>query len=86
MPPAPNRLVRIGGILYLDEANVLRLLAEALTADVKAVLPDKTGLVCADTAVAEGVSSAVRPLSCQHLPLAMPSHHTPSLRELQDIM
>lgn len=34
----------------LDKANVGRLLTEALTADVKAVLADETGLVCADSA------------------------------------
>jgi hypothetical protein len=36
---------------YLDEANVGGLLAEALTADVQAVLADETGLVGADAAV-----------------------------------
>lgn len=36
---------------YLDEANVGGLLAEALTADVEAVLADQTGAVSADTAV-----------------------------------
>ena len=37
----------------LDEANVGGLLAEALTADVEAVLADETGLVGANTAVEE---------------------------------
>lgn len=36
---------------YLVEANVLRLLPEALTAQVEAVLPDETGPVLADTAI-----------------------------------
>lgn len=36
---------------HLDEANVGGLLAEALTADVEAVLADETGLVGADAAV-----------------------------------
>ena len=36
---------------HLDEADVLALLSEALTADVEAVLADQTGLVGADTAV-----------------------------------
>jgi hypothetical protein len=36
---------------YLDEADVLALLTEALTADVEAVLADKTGPVGADTAI-----------------------------------
>jgi len=36
---------------YLGEANVGGLLAEALTADVEAVLADETGAVGADTAV-----------------------------------
>lgn len=33
---------------YLDEANVKRLLTEALTADVQPVFPNQTGLVGAD--------------------------------------
>jgi hypothetical protein len=41
------------GRAYLDEANVGRLLAEALTADVEAVLADQTGLVGADAAVSK---------------------------------
>lgn len=36
---------------YLDEANVKRLLTEALTADVQPVFPNQTGLVGADAAV-----------------------------------
>jgi len=36
---------------HLDEANVVGLLAEALAADVEAVLADETGLVGADAAV-----------------------------------
>lgn len=36
---------------YLGEANVCGLLAEALTADVQAILADETGLVGADTAI-----------------------------------
>lgn len=36
---------------YLDESNVGGLLTEALTADVKTVLADETGLVGADAAV-----------------------------------
>lgn len=47
-----------GGVLvvgtHLDEANVGGLLAEALTADVEAVLADETGLVGADAAVGGG--------------------------------
>lgn len=38
------------GNAYLDESNVCGLLSEALTADVEAILADKTGLVGADTA------------------------------------
>lgn len=37
--------------MYLDESNIGSLLAEALTADVKTVLADETGLVGADAAV-----------------------------------
>lgn len=36
---------------YLDEADVLALLTEALTADVQTILADQTGLVRADTAI-----------------------------------
>jgi hypothetical protein len=35
---------------YLDEANVRGLLAETLTADIKAVFPDQTSAMCADPA------------------------------------
>ena len=44
------------GESYLDETNVGGLLAEALTADVEAVLADQTSGVGADAAV--GVMSA----------------------------
>ena len=37
---------------HLLEPDVLRLLSEALTADVEAVLADETSLVSADAAVA----------------------------------
>lgn len=40
-----------GGKSYLDETNVGALLAEALTADVEAVLADETSRVGADAAV-----------------------------------
>lgn len=36
---------------YLDEADVLGLLTEALTAQVEVILADKTGGVLADAAV-----------------------------------
>ena len=36
---------------YLCEADVCRLLTEALTADIESVFADETGLVCADAAV-----------------------------------
>jgi hypothetical protein len=35
---------------YLDESNIGGLLAEALTADVEAILADQTSFVSADTA------------------------------------
>lgn len=38
---------------YLDEPDVLALLAEALTADVQAVFADQTSLVGADSAKEE---------------------------------
>lgn len=40
----------------LDEADVLALLSEALTADVQAILPDETSGVVADSAVERSVS------------------------------
>jgi hypothetical protein len=40
--------------LYLDEADILALLTEALSADVEAVFSDQAGFVGADTAVAWG--------------------------------
>jgi hypothetical protein len=57
---------RLGDSLdpYLDEANVGRLLTEALTADVKAVLADQTGLVGADTAKLK-LQVSISPFYCQ---------------------
>ena len=45
------QLQRETGESYLDETNVGGLLAEALTADVEAVLADQTSRVGADAAV-----------------------------------
>lgn len=39
---------------HLGETDLSALLAEALTAEVKSVLADETGLVGADTAVLQG--------------------------------
>jgi len=44
----------------LDEANVLALFPEALTADVQAVLADQTGLVGADAAAAGALAEGAR--------------------------
>jgi hypothetical protein len=41
----------IVGYSYLGEADISGLLAEALTADVEAVLADQTGGMAADAAV-----------------------------------
>ena len=38
--------------MYLNESDIGRFLAEALTTDVEAILPDQTGFVGTDTAVA----------------------------------
>lgn len=46
---------------YLGEADVCGLLAEALTADVQAVLADQTSLVGADTAIQLSVSQYLLP-------------------------
>lgn len=45
------------GLAYLDETNVGALLAEALTANVEAVLANETGRVGADAAVHISVST-----------------------------
>jgi hypothetical protein len=47
----------LNGASYLDKANIGSLLTEALTADVEAVLADKTGLVGADAAIQEYTSA-----------------------------
>ena len=38
---------------HLNKTNIRTLLPEALTADVQTVLPDETGFVSADSAVAK---------------------------------
>jgi hypothetical protein len=43
--------VLVDGLSYLDETDVGALLAEALTADVEAILADETSRVGADAAV-----------------------------------
>lgn len=48
----------------LDETDVLGLFSEALTADVKTILSDETGFVCADTAR----SSALAELAWTRVP------------------
>lgn len=42
---------------HLDESNILRLLPEALTADVQAIFADETSGVCADAATKQKVVS-----------------------------
>lgn len=59
---------------YLGEADVVRLLAEALTADVQAILADETGLVCADTAADMSAHATPR---TSHLPPS-PSRSRPA--------
>ena len=54
---AARRVCMCVGFPYLDETNVGALLAEALTADVEAVLADETGRVGADAAVQIPVST-----------------------------
>lgn len=44
------------GLSVLDKANVGRLLTEALTADIEAVLADETSTVSADAARARALS------------------------------
>jgi ABC-type cobalt transport system substrate-binding protein len=45
------------GKSYLDETNVGALLAEALTADVQAILADETSRVGADAAVSTSLAT-----------------------------
>jgi hypothetical protein len=61
---SPNKIVWCctatdvsAGVSYLDETNVGALLAEALTADVQAVLADETSRVGADTAVSTSLAT-----------------------------
>ena len=42
---------------YLNEADILALLPETLTADVEAIFADETGCVCADTTVESMINS-----------------------------
>jgi hypothetical protein len=51
------RLMFWVGKSYLDETNVGALLAEALTADVQAVLADETSRVGADAAVSTSLAT-----------------------------
>ena len=57
LPPQPyfHQTIRPPGtrrnLSVLDEADILGLLSEALTADVETVFSDETGFVCADTAI-----------------------------------
>lgn len=62
--------IAVGVVSYLGEADISRLLAEALTADVESVLADQTGLVRADAAaiVLESVVSHL-PSHCVRFPL-----------------
>ena len=62
-----SALAHLLELMYLDESDVGGLLAEALTADVKTVLADETGLVGADAAV-YGVSSYALPHGHAHIP------------------
>ena len=58
------------GRAHLLETYGSSLLAEALTAEVKAVLADETGLVRAETAVRHPVSACVlRLITCSNPPL-----------------
>ena len=63
---------------YLDESDVGGLLAEALTADVKTVLADETGLVGADAAV-YGVSSYALPHVRARIPCIAPPRPSSSI-------
>jgi hypothetical protein len=59
-----------GSVTYLDEANVGALLAEALTADVEAVLADETSRVSAHAAVSTSLA-IVLPQTFLRLPQPM---------------
>ena len=53
-------MAKSGNLSVLDEANVGGLLAEALTADVEAVLANETGFVGADAAAAGTLAVVAR--------------------------
>lgn len=53
VPLVDIRRVRGMSQSHLNETNIRALLPEALTADVQAVLPDETGFVGANSAVAK---------------------------------
>lgn len=59
---------------YLGEADVVGLLAEALTADVQAVLADETSLVGADTASGMSVTMSIHVLSIHVLDVRRSRH------------
>ena len=68
-------------LAYLGEANVGRLLTEALTADVQAVLADETGLVSADTAAVLLALSSMLPFYPVQPMFPLPSFRIPSLTD-----
>lgn len=51
-----NRIIKLDRYAYLFETNVSRVLTEALTAEVEAVLADKTGAMGTGTAMHEQVN------------------------------
>lgn len=72
---------------HLGEANILGLLTEALTAEVKIVLADQTGLVLADAAIRRKIKTLALPKLLidivAPLPEAIPVHRkSPSCQTL----
>jgi hypothetical protein len=58
---------------YLEEPNLVRLLTEALTADVETILADQTSLVGADTAIEHEIVSTILSFRCCSILLVHPS-------------
>ena len=71
------------GLAYLLETDGSRLLAEALAAEVKAVLADETGLVGAEAAARQGTVSTMRTRHCLGPPIpVLPSFALPHSNQL----
>jgi hypothetical protein len=65
--PRPEYPVELAQVAYLDESNIGGLFSEALSADVQAILADKTSLVRANSALKHEKVSYYSSLDILHL-------------------